>query len=512
MGTSSVRWLCAIFAAAILFCGCGRLWFERNVPSDAGPSDGDVALDGASDSGAFDAALSDAALDGASDGGALDASGADASAIDADTDAGLTDASFIDASGLDASPADAEAGEPTLTVRVTGAGFGEVFLNNIPMECGRSCTREVAVGTRVNLTVRADDASWFRGWSAGPCSGRAACEFTIDGDVTVDADFTPRPNRIFVTSETYDGDLGGIAGADAICQGHADAASLGGTWRALLQTPTEDWHERLTGSRGWVRVDGAPVLDSPVSNALLLGAVAIDENGMFYAAESIWMTQTGSTNGCLEYSSNSPSEEGRADYTYRGASFGSGGRTVACDTRSRLLCAEVGIVQAVMPVPTIGRGAFVSNSAWALDSGRSAADAVCASDAAAAGRSGTYLALVAEEGERPLDRFDLDRPPWVRADGMAFLPRARDWETAEHFDAAPSLSATGTPMTSQGYVEGAGGPGGVGPSTNCDNWSNEGEMSIRIACGRTWDVRANCGSRAVGYLCSASIRVFCLEE
>jgi hypothetical protein len=458
--TSSGRWLCALLAALMPLGGCGRLRFERNADADAAGAD------------AFTDAFTDAAV--------------------TDADAGLV--------------------APTLTVRVTGAGFGEVFLNNIPMECGRSCTREVTPGASLILTARADDESWFRGWSAGPCSGRAACEITIDGDVTIDADFTPRPNRIFVTSETYDGDLGGIAGADAICQGHADAASLGGTWRALLQTPTEDWHERLTGSRGWVRVDGAPVLDLPVPNALLLGAVTLDENSTFYDDESIWMMQTGSTDGCVEYSSDSESDDGRADYTYRGASWGSGGRRVACDTRSRLLCAEVGVVQTVMPVPTIGRGAFVSNSSWALDSGRSAADAVCASDAAAAGRSGTYLALVAEEGERPLDRFDLDGPPWVRADGMAFLPRARDWETAEHFDTAPSLSATGTPMSSQGYVEGAGGPGGVGPSTNCDNWSNEGEMSTRISCGRTWDVRANCGSRAVGYLCSASLRVFCLEE
>ncbi len=40
--------------------------------------------------------------------------------------------------------------------------------------------------------------------------------------------------RVFVTSATYDGVLGGIAGADQRCQMHADAAGLGGTFRAWL--------------------------------------------------------------------------------------------------------------------------------------------------------------------------------------------------------------------------------------------------------------------------------------
>ncbi len=41
---------------------------------------------------------------------------------------------------------------------------------------------------------------------------------------------------MFVTSVTYDGDLDGIAGADAKCQAHADASQLtrGGTYRAWL--------------------------------------------------------------------------------------------------------------------------------------------------------------------------------------------------------------------------------------------------------------------------------------
>ncbi len=39
---------------------------------------------------------------------------------------------------------------------------------------------------------------------------------------------------VFVTSEVYNGNLGGVAGADAKCQMGANAAGLGGTWRAWI--------------------------------------------------------------------------------------------------------------------------------------------------------------------------------------------------------------------------------------------------------------------------------------
>ncbi len=52
--------------------------------------------------------------------------------------------------------------------------------------------------------------------------------------------------RILVTSTIYDGNLGGRSGADAKCQERAVAASLGGTWVALLATSTKDVVETVT--------------------------------------------------------------------------------------------------------------------------------------------------------------------------------------------------------------------------------------------------------------------------
>lgn len=52
--------------------------------------------------------------------------------------------------------------------------------------------------------------------------------------------------RIFVTSTTYDGNLGGIAGADAKCQARATAASLTGTWKAIISDSTTSAKSRMT--------------------------------------------------------------------------------------------------------------------------------------------------------------------------------------------------------------------------------------------------------------------------
>lgn len=51
--------------------------------------------------------------------------------------------------------------------------------------------------------------------------------------------------RVFVTSTTYDGNLGGIAGADAKCQARANAASLGGTWKAIISDSTTNAIDRF---------------------------------------------------------------------------------------------------------------------------------------------------------------------------------------------------------------------------------------------------------------------------
>jgi hypothetical protein len=58
------------------------------------------------------------------------------------------------------------------------------------------------------------------------------------------------PKIVFVTSATYDGALGGLNGADQKCQSLANAAGLGGTFRAWLSDSTASPSTRFSKRGG----------------------------------------------------------------------------------------------------------------------------------------------------------------------------------------------------------------------------------------------------------------------
>src|SRR5688572_26304070 len=78
---------------------------------------------------------------------------------------------------------------------------------------GQTCTLDVVPGTAVTLRGLAATNTWFAGWT-GPCGGNFNCDLQVDADITVIADFSPMPNRVFITSTKTDGAFGGVAAAD----------------------------------------------------------------------------------------------------------------------------------------------------------------------------------------------------------------------------------------------------------------------------------------------------------
>lgn len=80
---------------------------------------------------------------------------------------------------------------------------------------------------------------------------------------------TPSPvpstsyQRIFVTSTRYNGNLGGLSGADVKCQDRANAANLGGTWKAWLSDSTTSASSRLVhSSNPYKLLDGRVVANN----------------------------------------------------------------------------------------------------------------------------------------------------------------------------------------------------------------------------------------------------------
>ena len=151
----------------------------------------------------------------------------------------------------------------TLTVGKTGDGFGTVTGNGI--NCGTTCTVQVNYGTVVTLmqTPGATSAtlSTFLGWGGAGCTGTGNCTFTMTSANAVDASYKLLPNIMFTTGRTFDGNLGGLAGADAKCQAAATAGGLTGTYRAWLGATGVDPSSRFTGATGWMRSDTRPMFN-----------------------------------------------------------------------------------------------------------------------------------------------------------------------------------------------------------------------------------------------------------
>ena len=95
----------------------------------------------------------------------------------------------------------------------------------------------------------------------------------------------PRPPLgFFVTSSTQSGNLGGLAGADAVCQRLAAAAGAGNrVWRAYLSTqgtpaaPAVNARERI-GNGPWYNANGVKIADNLAD---LHGDVQRDSNLLF---------------------------------------------------------------------------------------------------------------------------------------------------------------------------------------------------------------------------------------
>lgn len=168
------------------------------------------------------------------------------------------------------------------------------------------------------------------------------------------------PNIVFVTSTTHSGNLGGLAGADAICQAGATNAGLHGTYRAWLSATGVDALSRLGGARGWIRPDGQPVADTTadLASSHLLHPIDVDENGTVVDGSGVLAVYT-ATLPDGTYSGQNCSAVG-ADWsttsarTIAGICTSDNGtftdvQVVPCSTAARLYCFGVDAIHPVVP-------------------------------------------------------------------------------------------------------------------------------------------------------------------
>ncbi len=92
------------------------------------------------------------------------------------------------------------------------------------------------------------------------------------------------PKTVFISSQTYVGNLGGVAGADQLCQRLASAAGLSGTYKAWLsdannRTPATGWKPSSGPFRLRNGVTVANNWNEIITTGRLLNPISLDEYG-----------------------------------------------------------------------------------------------------------------------------------------------------------------------------------------------------------------------------------------
>lgn len=113
--------------------------------------------------------------------------------------------------------------------------------------------------------------------------------------------------RVFVTSTTYNGNLGGLSGADAKCQARADIANLGGTWKAWLTDDQINAASRFSHNSGpYKLINGTLIANNwlDLTDGSLQAAINITELNQTMNSWGIW-TNTQIDGTLMNYGSTS---------------------------------------------------------------------------------------------------------------------------------------------------------------------------------------------------------------
>jgi hypothetical protein len=196
--------------------------------------------------------------------------------------------------------------------------------------------------------------------SINPAAPETANRIDDNCDGEVDEDF----RYVFVSSSTHNGNLGGVAGADAICQGLADGSDLPtGSYKAWIsewESPSYPVNRLTLTSLPYVRPDGVQVTadwwglwrddhDAAIDVTETGGSATVDST----FGATVWATTNSdgiNWNGeinvnlwsCLNWTSASPTDEGASGlFDQTDSTLWSNGLTdVPCDRLRHLYCLQ----------------------------------------------------------------------------------------------------------------------------------------------------------------------------
>lgn len=170
-----------------------------------------------------------------------------------------------------------------MTIKNIVSTYGHPTFFSLLLLCGVVATPGCGDSNGVPIADAGTDASIDAGADAGIDAG-------TDAGTDAGVDSGMGESIIFITNTVHDGDLGGIAGADQICQSQAAAAGLAGEFAAWLSTLASSVSDRLVQSTGpYTLVDGTLIASNwdDLVDGTIMARINLDANGTLQGGD-IW--------------------------------------------------------------------------------------------------------------------------------------------------------------------------------------------------------------------------------
>jgi hypothetical protein len=405
-----------------------------------------------------------------------------------------------------------------------------------PTPCTPTCSLDVVCGSSITLNAQPDTSTGtgFVGWdiSVGTCSGRATpCSFPANADINITGAFSPY-NRAFVTSVTSNGNLGGLAGANTVCQKLADSVGLPNAkeYVAFLSTDKVNAIDQLgTTARGWLRTDNRPFADSQanIQKGILWNPLVLTEGAKpAKVGDEVFTGSNGDgtalpRNNCVNWT------DGSTVYTQMAGAIGGGSgywlnfNQSDCTQVSPIYCFGTAYsIPLDPPPPTKGRRIFATTSGFLPTSaGVAAADKLCVDEATKFGIcSGSsrcpFMAVLAQTSSNAKARFNYQdtSTPVVRLDNVVVANTSTNlW--LSNLTAPISLRSDGS-YTAAGDImfTGATTPSAAGTKAGtCTDWTDPAPLAAAAVVGAPM-MGTYWFNVAVRGDCSLASPIYCLED
>jgi len=421
-------------------------------------------------------------------------------------------------------------GQGRLTLLREGGSDGGV-VTSVPagLTCGATCTGLFDSNQVVVLRASTTNGSntFFRGWTQECAGPSRTCAVTINAPLkTARAAFEPIANNlVFVSSVPFANNLGSPAAYDARCNQLAGDAGINNAtndaWVSWVSAQASAAMTRLGSARGFVRVDGLPIVDQ-LSSLLapqnqILQPISLDEFGQ--AHDVVVKTGTDPTGApelpqdtCQGWTSSSASVGYRFGMSTGGPIFWSATNYVGCDQPSPVYC----FMRTRTAAPTIplsgGKRIWLTNAPFVAGSGQTP-DQRCASNRPTGVTSAVALLGTSTRPAAALLDGGVGTV-YVRPDGQVVgslaelrsgLVRTGPWQSADGtYRPVNVWTGYGEPRTLEDAP----------PSSNvtCNNWTSGASTPYLGRVGESWRATARWFAAIDNNACNdTQIHLLCVE-